>query len=96
MPIIGSGRVRMDPRVVQRIQRSPTMMAEQSPDWLSGYGGPSTYIELAKLPFKERATYMSVLGGSKSASDVSIDTEGKISIDEAQKALDNLTSKGLL
>lgn len=96
MTIMDTARIRMDPRVVQRIQRSPTMMAEQGADWLKPCGGPSTYVMLARLPYKERVTYLSILGGSESATDVSLDTDGGLSIDEAQKALDSLSEKGLL
>lgn len=57
-------RIPVDPRVIDRIQRSPHMMAEQGPGFMEDWGGPSTYREMASLTSNQRLVWASVLDGA--------------------------------
>jgi len=65
-------RIPMDPRVVEKIQRSPSMMAEQGSGFLQNpWGGPSGYQYWAGQPEGKRVTYFAVVGGGATTSEIS-------------------------
>lgn len=76
----GMRRVPVDPRWIRKIQESPRMRAEQSPEFLSGWGGPTQYQFLAKLPVEERLTYAAVLEGYTTPSEI----EGVTGLESAE------------
>lgn len=70
-------RIPMDPKIIEEIQRSPGMLAEQAghtPGWLSGWGGPGMYQIFARLPVEERLTYAAVLDGNTTVSAIEVAT----------------------
>jgi len=88
------GRVPFDPKMVQEIQRSPRMRAEQGGDWLQDWGGPSGYVEFAGLPTFERLTYAAVLEGHTEPSEIEVVTG--LSSTQVSGALTSLQRKSLV
>ena len=70
----GMRRLSVDPRMVQEIQRSPSMRAEQGADFMQGWGGPEQYQMLARMPVPERLTYVAVSEGYTEPSEIEVVT----------------------
>lgn len=94
MPINFGERLPCDPRVIGKIQRSPQMMAEQGPAFLSGWGGSQGYQYWAKEPEGKRVTYFAVKGGASESSEISNMTGLEES--EVSKWLTILQQEGLI
>jgi len=93
MPIDYGRRLPLDPRMVQKIQRSPEMMAEQG-DFLSDWGGPAMYQLLAELPTNQRMTYLAVYQGLTTSEEISIATD--LPVGQVESALTSLGKRGLI
>ena len=87
-------RISVDPRMVQEIQRSPSMRAEQGPEFLQDWGGPEQYQVLARMPVPERLTYVAVLEGYTEPSEIEVVTG--LTSGEVSGALTDLRRKGLV
>lgn len=87
-------RVPCDPRVVERIMRSPSMVAEQGPAFLSSWGGPTAYQYWANQPVGKRMTYFAVQDGGSTTSEISGMTG--LSESEVDKWLGKLDTEGLV
>lgn len=87
-------RVPVDPRVVRKIQRSPQMMREQGAGFMSGWGGPNMYRQLASYPVKARLTYAAILDGTTDKSQIEVVTG--LTTREVDDGLDWLQKKGLV
>jgi len=64
-------RVPLDPRAIEKIQKSPVMMKEQegAPLW-NTWGSPSQYRFYASLPLEERLVYDAVTSGCETESEI--------------------------
>jgi len=58
------GRPTLDPKFVQQILKDDKMLAEQGSGFCQGWGGPSLYVQLAKLPRSDRLVYAAILDGN--------------------------------
>ena len=87
-------RIPVDPRVIQRIQKSASMQAEQGADFMSGWGGASKYKMLSKLPKEQRICYAAILEGVTTEDQIKIVTG--LSPEEASKGLAGLQARGLV
>jgi len=87
-------RLPVDPRVIDKIQRSPSMSYEQGSDFMSGFGGPQQYKQFAKLPTGQRLTYAAVLEGHTEPIDISVVTG--LTPEEVDAALTKLERRGLV
>lgn len=87
-------RLPFDPKMAKEIARSPAMSAEQGPNFLSSWGGPSQYRMFAKLPMCERLVYASVLEGATTPGEMEIKTG--LTSTEVSKGLGKLQKKGLV
>ncbi len=85
-------RIPVDPRFVESIQRSPTMMAEQGPAFMQEWGGPELYQEMSKGPMEARVTYYAVLEGNIDPDQISLVTG--LDAKEVSKGLRWLERKG--
>jgi hypothetical protein len=87
-------RIPMDPRVVEEIQKSPTMRAEQGPGFMSYAGGPAQYRLLAGLPREERLVYAAVAEGYSLPSEIEVVTglTGK----QVSRGVEGLKKMGLI
>lgn len=94
MPINYGKRLPVDPRVVDRIQRSPQMMAEQGGAFLQSWGGPQMYQKGAKLPVNQRVVYHAVESGLRTPEEISPAVD--LSIKDVESALSQLEKKGLV
>jgi len=94
MDIRNMGRIPVDPRVIEKIQRSPTMAGEQGGDFMQGWGGPSVYQTLAALPKNDRMVYAAVLDGTTTSDQIEIVTG--LSTGEVSKSLNALKGQGLV
>jgi len=90
----GMRRVAVDPRIVVEIGRSPKMTAEQGVGFMSGWGGPSQYQVLARLPMEERLVYASVLEGASSSFEMEEMTG--LTGREVEEGLAGLQKRGLV
>ena len=84
----------IDPVLVQRIQSNPTMCAEQGEGFMEDYGGPSNYVELAKLPGDQRLVMAAKMDGFTLPSDIAVVTgltEGRVNV-----ALNALSKGGVI
>ncbi len=88
------GNPNMDPAIVESILRDRSMLSEQGSGWLSGWGGPSYYLTLSKLPVRERLVYAAVLEGYGDNASIS-DATG-LSLSDVGYGLSALQSKGLV
>ena len=86
-------RIPVDPRVIERIQRSASMRGEQGNQFMGDWGGPSRYRVLAKLPMEERLCYAAILEGVTAEDQVGIVTG--LSPEETSRGLAGLQAKGL-
>jgi len=88
-------RIPVDPRVVERIMRSPSMAAEQGSGFLqNSWGGPAGYQYWAKQPVGKRVTYFAVIEGGSTSSEISGMTG--LSEPEVDKWLGSLDKEGLV
>lgn len=87
-------RIPVDPKVIDVIQRSPQMMREQGGDFMSGWGGPVRYQQLARLPMETRICYAAVLEGTTEEAQIEIVTG--LTSEEVAKGLADLQSRGLV
>lgn len=88
-------RIPVDPRVVEKIMRSPSMREEQGPSFLQNdWGGPTAYQYWAKQPKGKRTTYFAVQQGGATSSEIS----GMIGLSESEvdKWLSTLDREGLV
>jgi len=85
-------RLPVDPRVVERIERSPTMMSEQGPSFMATWGGAQKYKRVAKLPVNQRRVYYAVESGIKTPEALAM--ELRMSEASVEKALSWLEKKG--
>ena len=92
MDVKGMERIPVDPRVVDRIQRSPHMMAEQGAGFMGDWGGPTTYRSLCELPQSQRMVYAAVLDGAASQEELEVVTG--LAPEEVSRALSELQSIG--
>jgi len=84
----------VDPRVIDRIQRSPAMRYEQGEGFMSGWGGPAQYQQLARLPKEQRLCYAAVLEGVGDADQIGVVTG--LSPEEVSRGLGGLQQRGLI
>lgn len=91
---MGMERVPMDPRLVEKIRRSPVASAEQGAGWLGGWGGPGMYGVFASLPHDPRLTYAAVLEGHGTSSEIEVVTG--LTEKQVTAALAYLDKKGLV
>lgn len=85
-----------DPRMVDKIRRNSTMVAEQGgfENFLSEYGGSSQYIQFAKMPESSRLVYASVLDGYTQTDQIAVATG--LDEKEVKKVINKLRSDGLI
>jgi len=94
MPVNYGKRIPIDPRAIDKIQRSPSMMAEQGSAFLADWGGPGAYKMVARLPMKQRVTYYAVESGLQTSEEISIATD--LSVGDVESSLTQLEKKGLV
>jgi CRP-like cAMP-binding protein len=87
-------RIPVDPRVIERIQKSSEMQYEQGSDFMSGWGGPARYRALTKLPMEQRICYAAILEGVTTEDQIGIVTG--LSPEETSRGLAGLQAKGLV
>jgi len=87
-------RIPVDPRVVERIQRSPQMSYEQGSGFLEDWGGSSQYKELARLPVEQRLCLAAVREGVTTEDQLGIVTG--LSPEQVSRGLSGLQKKGLV
>ena len=87
-------RLPVDSRIVNRINRTPKLMAEQGPGYMQAYGGGQQYMAVAKLTANERMAFFAIQDGFTTAEDIELATGMDVS--DAAKALTGLTRKGLV
>ena len=78
--------------IVEQVSRSPTMLAEQGPNFLQDWGGAAIYQEMSKAPVEARTIYYGVVGGSTSPEELQVVTG--LSEKEVSKGLKWLQKKG--
>lgn len=88
------GRIPIDPRLVEKIRRSPAARAEQGEGWLSAWGGPDTYRIMASLIEPHRLTYAAILEGHATPEEISAVTG--LDTKEVNAAINSLAKKGLV
>ena len=84
----------VDPRIVQEIQGSPSMRAEQGTEFMAGYGGPASYQAMARMPIEQRVVYRAVQDGITNATDISQATG--LTPTEVNNGLGGLQKRGLV
>ena len=67
-------RLPVDPRIVERVSRSSTMLAEQGPNFMQDWGGTAMYQAMSKAPFEARVIYYGVVEGTTSPEELEIVT----------------------
>ena len=87
-------RIPVDPRVVDKIMRSPSMMEEQGSGFMQSWGGPGAYQQWAREPPGKRMTYFAVQQGATTSGEVAVMTGLKES--EVNKWLGKLEMEGLV
>lgn len=88
-------RMSMDSRMVDKIRRSPQMLAEQGgSEFLSEWGGPTGYSFWAKQPVAHRVTYFAVQEGLTTVKDIAGATGLKEK--EVNDSLTALEGKGIV
>lgn len=86
------GRIPVDPRVIERIQRSPYMVAEQGSGFMEDWGGPSTYKEMCGLTSNQRLVWSAVLEGATDYDQIEILTG--LTPSEISRTVSELESQG--
>ena len=87
-------RIPVDPRVIDKIQRSPQMMREQGGQVMAGWGGGRQYQQLARLPVEQRICYAAILDGTTDQDQIGIVTG--LSAERVTKGLEGLQKAGLV
>ena len=87
-------RLPVDTRIIQRIMRSPQMMAEQSKGFMSEWGGPALYTRLARRPAAERMVYYAISEGHTTSDAVSVATG--LDVRTVEGAVSSLEGQGLV
>jgi len=87
-------RIPVDPKVVDLIQRSPAMRYEQGEGFMSGWGGPTSYQMLVRLPKEQRLCYVAVLEGAATEDQVGVATG--LSPEEVSRGIEGLQRRGLV
>lgn len=87
-------RIPVDPRVIKTIQRSPTMQREQGGAFMSGWGGPQRYQQLAGLPMEQRVCYAAILEEHTTEDQIGIVTG--LTPEQVAVGLDGLEARGLV
>jgi len=87
-------RIAVDPKVVDLIQRSPSMSYEQGSDFMSGWGGPQQYKQLARLPVEQRLCLAAVREGVTTEDQLGIVTG--LSPEQVSRGILGLQNKGLV
>ena len=87
-------RIPVDPRVINKIQRSPTMRYEQGPDFMGGWGGPARYQQLAGLPMEQRVCYAAILEGITDKGQIEVATG--LAMEQIDRGIQGLQTKGLV
>lgn len=90
----GLRRLPVDPRIVEEIQRSPSMSGEQGTGFMQQWGGPQQYRLMASLPPTTRLVYESILSGTSDPSLIEIETG--LDIKDINAAISSLKDKGLV
>ena len=85
-----------DPRMVDKIKRNQSMMAEQGgvSGFMSEYGGAENYIQFAKMKEEDRLVYASVLDGYTQPDQIAVATG--LSQSEVNKSLGVLSKDGMI
>ena len=86
-------RLPLDPRIVERIMRSPELVGEQV-NFMDAWGGPHMYRQLARMPTDQRMTYMAIREGITTPEAIAVATE--LRPEQVERALDVLERKGLI
>ena len=68
------GRNPIDPRLANKISRSPTMMREQGSSFMGDYGGVDNYVTFAKLPANDRLVLAAQMDGVTNPDEIAIVT----------------------
>ena len=87
-------RLPFDTRMVQEIQGSPSMRAEQGSQFLSSWGGSRGYQTMATMPPEQRMVYRAVEDGITESHEIAQVTG--LSNSEVQSALVVLSKRGLV
>lgn len=88
-------RLSVDPKMIEEIQRSPRMSAEQQgAPFLGWYGGLGQYQVFSRLPMEQRLVYAAVLEGHTTPSEVEVITG--LSPEEVSRGLGELEGRGLV
>ena len=87
-------RIPVDPRVIDRIQRSARMSYEQGSGFMKSWGGPTRYKTLTKMPQHPRLAYAAILEGH--TTDNAIKMVTGLSQAQLTRALTHLRNKGLI
>lgn len=94
MPVGYGKRLPVDPRVIDRIQRSPTMMGEQGTGFMQSWGGPTKYKDVSRLTRNQRTCLYAVEGGLSTAEEISIALD--VPVSKVETVLAQLERKGLV
>ena len=92
MPKDFGKRIPFDPKIAEDISRSPAMLAEQGPSFLSSWGGTEVYQEMSKGPMEARVVYYAVMEGNIDPSQIEVATG--LDTREVSKGLSWLEQKG--
>jgi len=92
MPTNFGARIPVDPRVVERIQKSPSMSAEQGGTLMESWGGPQEFKEVARLPRDQREVFYAILTGVEDPDELSVILD--ISPSRVESALSALERRG--
>ena len=87
-------RLPVDTRIIQRIMRSPQMMAEQGSGFMSAWGGPALYTRLARRPAAERMVYYAISEGHTTPDAISVVTG--LDVKTVSGAVSSLEGQGLV
>ena len=87
-------RLPVDPRIADKVSRTPMMAREQGAGFMSVYGGATRYAAVSKLNSDERVSFYAVQDGFDTAADIAAATG--LTESEASKALSSLSTKGLV
>ena len=82
----------VDPKMIEEIQSSPAMLAEQGSGFMQDWGGPQMYREMAYAPENARIIYYVVLEGNTDPSQLEVITG--LSKEEVERGLGWLQRKG--
>ena len=87
-------RLPVDPRIADKVSRTPMMAREQGNGFMAAYGGATRYAAVSKLNSDERVSFYAVQDGFDNAADIAAATG--LTESEASKALSSLSTKGFV